>query len=605
MLSTLFRRAVICLLTASTSLGVCLAHAEPDGAAEPDETRSTATAYARPLTGIKLDGDLTDWPEDIPWYPLLTEYGVYGPTDVSTKNLLDNDDMTASFSVGYDAEAQVLIVAVVVRDDVHVVGSSYNNTDALELYVDGAPTHGESGVAQRVRSCIQYAFVAGNGSYEGNGKNITTLWADPIAASARMGYKRDDDKHTTTYEVSVPAFISIGGQGEMSQKAKLAAGTRMWLDLAIADFDNDGIAPALVFWGPIAAMKYSSPEMFGDVVLLGPGDKLHTVKGVAVQPDGKPLSNVQLALRTGSLPAGEVMTDAQGRFTFPLPAGSYELSTSRIAGAHASEPLKFTVGNDGPEGDLRFEGSRVTVPEVLQRAIDRYTKARAYNDETRVTFSSNMPGGGEVTHRFTFTTKYEPAGKLEIIADNGTIVTSDGKELSISSQGRPMAQPVKLDGPVTILDLTRAWGAYPNMQQPLSFQNGHRTNGELPLGGAIGGLFVHKLFFEPEKALHHVQSIDVIGKATLNRKAMTMVQIVQPAADVFPGLPFGGFRRGVSTSLLLWIDDEGVIHQTRIRFDMAEIYAESVAGRQSMPIFLLTAQHNDVSFDNMPQGDKE
>lgn len=595
MLAPTLRHAVLSAITAAALLAASTATAQVDPDNPPDETRSTATAYARPMKVVKIDGDLSDWPKDTPWYPLLTEYGVYGPTDVAAKNLLDNDDMTARFSVGYSTTNNALLIAVVVRDDVHVVGNTYNNTDGLEVYIDGSATPGKGLVANAQRGNIQYSLVAGEGSYENNGKKVNSLWATGAAAFVTFGYSRDEATRLTTYEMSVPVFTAF--LENAPQRAELAPGQRYWFDAAVADFDNDGLAPALVFWGPIGSMKYSNPELLGDIVLLAADQTLHTIKGAAVQPDGSPLANQQLAFTTGGLPAGEVMTDGQGRFTFALPAGDYELATARLASARATKAVPFTVSVDGVRGELKLEASAVKVPAILQKAMDRYKDAKFYSDDTRVIFNSSQPQAGDVDTRFSFNMMFEAPAKLNIVTDNNIVIAADGQTLSITSGGQPTAKPVELDGRLTVLDLAQAWGGFPTLRQPVNFQNMHRTNGELPIGGAIGGLFVHKLLFDPEKSLHHAHSIETIGAATLNRKPMTMVQIVQPAVDVFPGLPFGGTRRGVSTSLMLWIDEDGVIHQSRFRFDMSEIYPRAARGLRAMPVLLLTAQHTNISFE--------
>src|SRR5687767_8191914 len=100
-------------------------HAQPEAAENlgkvfAEEPRPSAvTAYAPPLDGIKIDGKLDDWPKDAVRYPVLTIYGVYGPTDLDDADLLVSPDLSASFMVGYNRDAGEVYVAVVVRDDKH------------------------------------------------------------------------------------------------------------------------------------------------------------------------------------------------------------------------------------------------------------------------------------------------------------------------------------------------------------------------------------------------------------------------------------------------------------------------------------------------------
>ncbi|MAE63838.1 MAG: hypothetical protein CMJ18_06155 [Phycisphaeraceae bacterium] len=107
--------------------------------------RSAATVYAVALRDITIDGRLDDWPANLVRYRVVNNWSPYGPSDLAGKSLQDNPDLSAQFMVGYDAERQLLYVAGIVRDDVHVpVNNSEDHfpweTDAFEVYderVDG------------------------------------------------------------------------------------------------------------------------------------------------------------------------------------------------------------------------------------------------------------------------------------------------------------------------------------------------------------------------------------------------------------------------------------------------------------------------------------
>ena len=80
-------------------------------------------ALALPVTGITVDGDLSDWPRDMPALPIRNEFGAYGATDTEGTDLGTSADLSPSFRVGYDPGRQLLHVAVEVRDDMlHATG---------------------------------------------------------------------------------------------------------------------------------------------------------------------------------------------------------------------------------------------------------------------------------------------------------------------------------------------------------------------------------------------------------------------------------------------------------------------------------------------------
>lgn len=76
-------------------------------AAEPGQG---GLALAYPVDGrtIQIDGDLADWPEQLPWYPV--GFRLFGPST-------DPQDCSARFRVGYSEVEDALYVAVDVQDE--------------------------------------------------------------------------------------------------------------------------------------------------------------------------------------------------------------------------------------------------------------------------------------------------------------------------------------------------------------------------------------------------------------------------------------------------------------------------------------------------------
>ena len=150
-------------------------------------------ALALPISGITVDGDLSDWPRELPALPIRNEFGAYGPTDTEGTNLDTSRDLSPSFRVTYDPEVQLLYVAVEVRDDVlYPTDSSVSATDACEIYV--------SGLLSEDHPPIQYALVPGLSTYpafdrRGVHHNLR------IDRRSRGAWKRRGD--LTTYEWGV------------------------------------------------------------------------------------------------------------------------------------------------------------------------------------------------------------------------------------------------------------------------------------------------------------------------------------------------------------------------------------------------------------------
>jgi hypothetical protein len=72
------------------------------------EAHNGAVAIALPMAEITLDGDFSDWSENLPRYAIeIPEYGIVSE---------NGDDLEASFQVGYNLEKKHLYVAITVRD---------------------------------------------------------------------------------------------------------------------------------------------------------------------------------------------------------------------------------------------------------------------------------------------------------------------------------------------------------------------------------------------------------------------------------------------------------------------------------------------------------
>ena len=84
----------------------------------PARAHNGAAGVLLPVKGITLDGDLSDWPDDLPIYALEALGVTVPPTDAA--------DLEASFQMGVDVAQNVLYVAVnVSADESTVLDTSY------------------------------------------------------------------------------------------------------------------------------------------------------------------------------------------------------------------------------------------------------------------------------------------------------------------------------------------------------------------------------------------------------------------------------------------------------------------------------------------------
>ena len=122
------------------------------------------TAYAIPLSAITIDGKLDDWPQQMAIYPIDWISSFYKPTPPEGP-----DDLTASFRVGYDLEANLLYLAIVVQDEdlvIHPEAPAYSNQDLWEVYVDADHSGGDAGFGEGATGgAQQYGMVAGPGKF--------------------------------------------------------------------------------------------------------------------------------------------------------------------------------------------------------------------------------------------------------------------------------------------------------------------------------------------------------------------------------------------------------------------------------------------------------
>lgn len=245
------------------------------------------------LSGITIDGDLKDWPVAMPRHAienLAQDPAREFEAGADHISLSTSADLSACFSVGYDPKEQLILIAVIVRDDKLVVGnSSPVDTDSVEIYVDGRhgtvnaqPQGGnwESTIDAGELPVLHYAGIPGEGRVYGiklfageerEAENPILFHGDVTKTKTKMAFRRAGD--VTTYEWAIQAFDHYP-----DQPTKLAAGVQIGLDIEIRDKDApnraDGQLPreevsTQICWATalVRRFKVFSPTLLGEIVL--------------------------------------------------------------------------------------------------------------------------------------------------------------------------------------------------------------------------------------------------------------------------------------------------------------------------------------------------
>ncbi len=272
----------------------------------PARGHNGQVALAYPVAGLKVDGQLDDWPEDLPVYPLnFTEFGAppQGP-----------DDLQAFVRLGYNAAENALYAGLEVEDDSMVVprwGGNWFDQDGAELYVDVWDM--DAG------SVVQY-----------------TYWGeDPgvYGAPAVMGQRREGDVESAVQQT--PKGRQYEWRIDLSQLSdgtyRLQPGTVMGFDITANDRDQDG-SFSWVGWGP-GRRKYwlngaANPQARGDLIVAAGDPPGRLVGRLVWADDGAVVRHGKIDIEAvdaaWSVVAG---ADEAGVFRLDLPPGRYRIKS--------------------------------------------------------------------------------------------------------------------------------------------------------------------------------------------------------------------------------------------------------------------------------------
>lgn len=255
--------------------------------------------YAYPLGNITIDGDFSDWPQNIATYKI----GVNG----SDTKPLSESDFSGFFRMGYRIEDHSLYVAITVTDDDFIEDTSasvrWNTQDALELYLDARHLPFGSGVA---------SFM-----YSKKLRNTNNAYYDPFAKNAK-------------WNIIDVAFIQKGNtryyEWQIKLGDQLTIGKSIGLDFFVFDMDADK-SFSFASWGS-GEMKYVNPRSLSDVILMPANQKLVTLSGNVAwnKKINVPLPG-QVRLINTQHPEQwlTTATDSLGHYSAQVPPGKYTI----------------------------------------------------------------------------------------------------------------------------------------------------------------------------------------------------------------------------------------------------------------------------------------
>lgn len=208
-------------------------------------------ALGLPVSGITIDGNLSDWPKDLPRYAITMPESGSPPTGP--------EDFTADFRVAYSAADQLIYVAVEVSDESIVLhppdgNAWWDRSDGCDIYM--GLEHAERGgrVAQMA------------------------IWGE-----SRHTYGGVDLKAFEVVMRQVPGGRAyewaIDVEGLHGQPFQLHEGMDLAFDVVVSDKDEDG-SFSWMAWGA-RSQKLISGVRLGDVMLVGAGTDLGAAMGAA------------------------------------------------------------------------------------------------------------------------------------------------------------------------------------------------------------------------------------------------------------------------------------------------------------------------------------
>jgi len=279
----------------------------------PAQAHNGALAQVAPVAGIVVDGDLFDWPTQLPRYAIaLAEYG-----DAPK----DSTDLQASFRIGFDAVKKQIFIAIEVQDDEHIIDRRGPFQDGCEILLDVTHLDGADSV--------QLFLFTGHSPVYQLPRRTQADWS-------LVNYAVKTLSNGYVYEWQ----FDVGGMLGENEDA-FREGWVFGLDIMVTDMDFDD-SYSWVSWGR-GIRKEHLENRRGDAVLVQQAVPSGRVVGRLFREDtGDPMGASQIFIDGPNLSDLPIYVDDAGSFDLVLPIGDYAFKANPF-----SDPVAmFAVRED-------------------------------------------------------------------------------------------------------------------------------------------------------------------------------------------------------------------------------------------------------------------
>ncbi len=306
-------------------IGALLLSVTPSRSTVSESTSSLAhnntIAIAVPLTDIQIDGDLTDWPNDLPIYKLRERWDSKGPFDEKGALLDTSADFSPHFRVGYNLQDRSLYVAIETRDDTLHAG------DASELYL-----HTSEDLDQNPLHFVREYHEAEVDISDNLNFLDALFFTDERLAESGISAAVGHLDNIPTYEWSLNLSDQV-----IERLTHARSEVRLRFDLKLTDIDNDvgedGEGSLYLSWSP-NSKKDENVLALGGLVFAEDRSQMVQLQGTLKGEDDKPLPGSKIRVENPEQTwIDEVYSDSKGYFNTWALSGDLQVSVKGLVAA--------------------------------------------------------------------------------------------------------------------------------------------------------------------------------------------------------------------------------------------------------------------------------